>query len=201
MTVDALRARLLDTLLNYHRVRAATAYVLHDGATRGRQAVALRYTNVATPVEALPDFGAGDTLRSALEAIDRYAKERLAHDAFLALIAALEEFVSAWLRAHGAKPTGTLGKLLGDVQKTAGLADTLSAVEDAAEVRERRNCFIHEHGAPSDAYEKAAAKVVSRYPAVVPAAGSVARLPCDGAYLAHVVDVFVRYARRLPPTP
>lgn len=142
-------------------------------------------------------FGEGDTLGSALVAIDRYAQDRLAHDAFLAMIAALEGFLNDHLRAKGRKPGGTFGRLVSETALALALPDTETALEDVREVVNRRNCFIHDHGAPSNDYWSAADKVAARHPEVIPTRGGVTTLACDGVYLSHVFDVFVRYARRL----
>ncbi len=197
MTVDELRARLCDTLTNYHRVRVAVGYLVHDHGALTKRSFRVRYESLPVPREMPSAFGEGDTLGSALVAIDRYARERLAHDAFLAMIAALESFLNDYLRANGLTLGGTLGRLMDRVKDATSIPMSDPDVEDLVEVRSRRNCFVHHHGTPKESYWEDAAKVAARYPTVIPARGSVTVLPCDGAYLAHVVDVFVRYAKRL----
>lgn len=196
MTVDELRERLCDTLSNFHRVRVAVSYLVRDHGALTQRALRVRYESLPVPREMPSAFGEGDTLGSALVAIDRYARERLAHDAFLAMIAALESFLNDYLRANGRRYGGPFGGLVSEAAQALTLPETDAALEDMREVVRRRNCFIHDHGAPSEEYWRAAVKVAARYPTVIPARG-VAVLPCDGAYLAHVVDVFVRYAKRL----
>jgi hypothetical protein len=191
MNARNFQTAVLDTLKNYWRIKAANALYRASPLAEGGQLV---YANVPAVGLAAQNFES-ESAAHALEALQGYIVQRLPRDLFLALIAQFEARLVAHLRGLSQPGEGPLGALQAKVQARISLPQGL--IEDANEIRERRNSIIHNAGAADSKYVVAAALVAPRAsPFVVAVAKGSDVSPSEG-YITYAGDVLVRYSNAM----
>lgn len=199
MQADVFERVVLDVLASYwrlvfavHHLQAATA---HD-RDLGTGSIPVVYSNV-------PEFGhatgflTAETVQVASDRLNRHQDERLAADFLLAMITELERFLTDKLNVAGLSVDGTLGQL----QRRAELHYQLGSraeVEQMDEVRERRNAWVHSHGAKTAKHDGAASKIYSKSGGFVLAPHLAATAKPDERYLTYAAHVLISYARCYP---
>lgn len=181
------------SLHSYWKIRAANAAMIVFSESELWTSLSLEFENIPTGIEVSPPSATSfSQLRAEIEAY--IVDGRASTDFFLAIISQFETFVSAALVLRGVPEGGTLGQLTTKAEAEYGIATSSKEAQVVAEIRERRNAIIHNHGRASQRYLNvaSAASVISSYGHIV--IGQ--QLKIDDAYLASAADGLIAYARK-----
>jgi hypothetical protein len=181
------------SLHSYWKIRAANAAMIVFSESELWTSLPLEFENIPASNE-IPAPPAISFFQLRAEIESYIANGRASTDFFLAIISQFETFVSVALVLRGKSGEGTLGNLTTRAETEYGIAASSREVEVVAEIRERRNAIIHNHGAANQRYLNAASapSVVSYYGHVV--VGQ--KLEIDDVYLARAADGLIAYARQ-----
>ncbi|WP_410952462.1 hypothetical protein [Pseudomonas sp. S1(2024)] len=190
--LNLLEKALAETLHSYWRVKAANAAMSVFSGTEYWTRLEVEFANVPSSSEVpAPQQVSFEVLRAEIG--DYFNNGRASQDYFLAVIAHFERFISTVLQANQKDSSGTLGQLTTRAEQYRGLTILDKDVAFVAEIRERRNSLIHNHGTVSPRYLQAA-----NNPTVASIFGGKSIgdiLNISDEYLANAVDSLIRYAR------
>ncbi|OZY26557.1 hypothetical protein CJF40_19035 [Pseudomonas lundensis] len=187
--VDGVRA----SLHSYWKIRAANAAMIIFSESELWASLSLEFENVPVTAEISAPPSAGFAqLRTEIESY--ITNGRASTDFFLAIISQFESFLSAALVLRGKSADGTLGQLISRAEAAYGISSSCSESQVVAEIRERRNALIHNHGEADQRYLNAAsaASVFASFGHIV--IGQ--KLEIDDVYLANAADGLIAYARK-----
>ncbi|MFE8599333.1 hypothetical protein [Archangium violaceum] len=193
MTHADLYSAMLEVLKSYWRIRNITELVRATNILRPD--LLIEYQGVHQ-VNGAPVFPSNEKLELSVDAICDHATKRMASDYFLILISKYEHFLSSRLKAAGQPGHGTLGQLQKAAEQKFGLSG--DPVRLGSEIRERRNCIVHNNGKADLKYinsAKDAAAIGKGYVSLV-AVGDTIVPPPD--YLSFAADSLLKYSSSMP---
>jgi hypothetical protein len=197
MTKVDLELNILQTLANYWRIKAANTIYRTQSDINILLSCTMDYSQI-------PSFGRAsnfllqETLSQSVEQLNLYIQQNLAKHFFFILFSHLETYLSTILQTNNCTHTGPFGFLQKETQKLFGISDSLSEVLNLDELRERRNCIVHNAGKLSPKYISAANKVYRNSNGVIDDPNNLTYLDLPEMYLAYCSHIMIVYADLLP---
>jgi hypothetical protein len=133
-----------------------------------------------------------ESVRDAISALYEFQDTQMTGTVFLALIGLIEERIVARLVTLSKDSSGTLGAIQRRLEASLRIAsDHIQALD---EIRERRNCLVHDHGIVGTKLVASIASASGSLRSMIPPDALGGKVTLDGSYLTYCQHELKRYS-------